>query len=645
MKCKKCGEELPDKARFCLACGVPVEDVPEPRRLEEPLDPLAAGAVPLVPIAPPPRAYKPEHKAMRSASARGERRVISVPPEVAERAERAERGFVLPFGDRIAKAARAAKSASEDEKPEVKDDAAEEVLAAEVEAVTEDAAVEQQPESAEEVTSSEKDAEKPEDEKPGEPEGSDDDAPTDDEVEQIAPAPVALEDGGLDDEAEGEPEAADEADPDAENNEDAEVAAAPEAAEVAETPETPKAAKVPVVPEVAKVPVAPEVDEADAEALVATAPMTPASSGDDVPAESDADTTENVKAGHAAPPPADDEAPEPPAPETDDSFEPEFEPEPKPARRSVLSRLRGPELVLAGVLLVAAVIVVTLLAGLATSWIGPFSPAPEEAPKVQPPSSGSIEPITDEEEPEEDGLPDGAPEPRATVAEYSWQELSQISALIAGAATDDEASQLARDYTLCAADGTLDGTQTKDLTLSDGTVVPVAVAGFRHDSRADGSGVAGITFVARAPMAEQAYNESGEAISWEDAPIRSWANQSLMAELPAELAELVVPVTKATNMPGGGQCQTSDSLWLLSLTEVSGTATDGLAAEGSQYQVFADMGVGRGTTEFLSISDDFWWLRSPSTDSRWQQTVTPDGSPNYGRNPSYDFGVVAGFCL
>ena len=118
MKCKKCGEELPDRAQFCFVCGTPIEDVPEPRRLEEPLDPLAAGAVPLVPIAPPPRAYKFEPKAMRSASARGERRVITVSPEVAKRAERAERGFVLPFGDRADKSARAAVPVPADEKVE-----------------------------------------------------------------------------------------------------------------------------------------------------------------------------------------------------------------------------------------------------------------------------------------------------------------------------------------------------------------------------------------------------------------------------------------------------------------------------------------------------------------------------------------------
>ena len=29
MKCKKCGEELPDRARFCLICGTPVDQASE----------------------------------------------------------------------------------------------------------------------------------------------------------------------------------------------------------------------------------------------------------------------------------------------------------------------------------------------------------------------------------------------------------------------------------------------------------------------------------------------------------------------------------------------------------------------------------------------------------------------------------------
>lgn len=598
MKCKKCGEELPERARFCFVCGAPVEDVPEPHRLEEPLDPLAAGAVPLVPIAPPPRAYKFEPKAMRTVTARGERRPAGVSPEAAERAERAERGFVLPFGDRAEKAARSAAFVSADEEAED-----EKPVVEEAGAVT---AEEPQAEVEKDLSS------EPGDEKDGESERHDDEVVlADGEQDDAAPEDVAA-DGA--DEPEPAAEGAEGEEP--EELEKPEDFVAPEAIEDGfEEPE----ATAPIALESLA---APEDDEADAPA-------------------SGLDATEDLKAARVAPAPEPEPAAEPPAAPAPAPAEEEPERQGRAARRR---GLRGPELVLAGVMLVAAVVVVVLLAGLATSWIGPFSPAPEEAPKVQPPSDGDVEPIDEEDE---EAPSAGAPEPKATVADYSWQELSQISALIADAATDEEGLQIAREYHLCNDDGTLDGTQTKEVALSNGTSVPFAVAGFRSDERADGSGVAGITFVARAPLATEAYNASGAIVSWEDCTLRSWMNQSLMAELPAELADLIVPVTKVTNVPNGGgsQCETTDTLWLLSRSEMGGTMSGGQTAEGDQYQIFSDAGVEWQASSFLAISDDYWWQRGPGSDTRWQQTVGPDGSMSTGRTPSYVFGVVAGFCL
>ena len=78
MRCKKCGAELPDGARFCYMCASPVEpeegekntqtapdpaeaggagaaraeEIPSPVKLE---GPLPVGAVPFVPMAPSPR--------------------------------------------------------------------------------------------------------------------------------------------------------------------------------------------------------------------------------------------------------------------------------------------------------------------------------------------------------------------------------------------------------------------------------------------------------------------------------------------------------------------------------------------------------------------------------------------------------------
>ena len=643
MKCKKCGEELPKRARFCFACGAPIEDVPEPHRLEEPLDPLAAGAVPLVPIAPPPRAYKFEPKAMRSASARGERRVMQISPETAERAERAERGFVFPFADRIDKASRAEKVVPEDEA------VAEEVAAEEIESVPTDA-----PAASEEIRddSPVTAEDEPSVAEAGEPEAKTDEAPepadeearpaTDEAQEDESDEEVSPEEQVAEPEEESEPEQPVDEPEDDEPEEP--VVEASEKDEADEEPvveertvEVPAVEQTPVEDEAAEDDVSDDVekDEALEDADVTAALNTERVSAAATDAKDDLDL-DAVGAGGSSEP----------------------EPAPKPASSPIaflqghLHSLKGPELAFAGVMLAVAVIIVVLLAGLATSWIGPFSPAPEEAPKVQPPSDGSIEPIG-EDDAEEEGLPEDAPEARATVADYSWEELSQISELIASADTDEDAEELAQNYNLCASDGSLDGTQTKDLELADGTVVSVAIAGFRQDSRADGSGVAGISFIAQEPVTNLAIDPSGETPAWGETSLFSWLNEDLLDELPEELAEAIVPVTKTSNTRGGSQEETTETLWLPSFSELAGEPVSGSSlygvytSEGEQYQLFSDQGINSMSYGSLALSDgQYWWTRSVDiTGLDGYASVSPDGNPYWTRNTAQPLAVLPGFCL
>lgn len=515
MKCKSCGEELPERARFCPACGAPAEGVPAPKRLEEPLDPLAAGAVPMVPVAPPPRAYRVEPRAVRAAAARGERRVLR--PSSMRPAE----GRFVPA----------------EKGPEAEKDVAVEKTVA---------------------------------------------------------------------------------------------------------PEKTVAAEKDVAPELVEEQVAAEA--AVAEVPCEDAPEAEANVVQEAGVDADADKT-------AVNEPLAAESEEPPATEPEFEPEPPAEPEPAPAagpRPSLADRIReipGPRPVLLAVAILVVVAVVGVLVAAAVGPFGPFAPRDDSAPVVQPPSDGSIPPLdSEDEQPEEEPAAEpGELVARASVEEYSWDELAQISALIAEAPSDEEALEIAAEYHLCLEDGTLDGTQTKELELTDGTTVSVAVAGFRHDERADGSGAAGITFVTLGSVGKQAFDPSGEATTWEDSPLRSWMNQSLMGELPEGLADLVVPVTKETNTPSGGRTQTQDSMWLLSGTEIAGLANNG-DPEGEQYQLFSDRGVS-GESSFLGFCDDYWWMRGPSPDPQWQGAVTADGSPFSGRNTIYEFNVVAGFCL
>ena len=553
MRCKKCGEELPERARFCLICGAPTEGVPEPKRLEEPLDPLAAGAVPLVPVAPPPRAYSLDPR-IRRAAARGDRRstlpsirpqepVVGKPePEPEEKkAEKVEKTTPAPEPE--------TKKPEKDERPEATEETPD-TEAAEVTEVTQPLDLKKE--------KPEKDVER-EQAPETESEPAADDAAT-----EAAPTP-ADEDASESDAAPAEPE--------------------PESAPAAE-----------------KAAAAAKSAAHGASTLVKGVGSHLASAGRQL----------------------------------------------RNGGRMIASGFEGSHVpalaVVAGVLVVLALVGVVLV-GLGTSWLGPFAPRGEEPPVVQPPSDGSIPPLEADDE-EAEAEEDDELVVRDALADYSWTELSRIAELIADASSDEEGIAVANEYNLCGKDGSLDDSQTKDLELGSGTTVPVAIAGFRADERADGEGVAGITFVAREPMATEAYNSSGAITSWEDCSLRSWMNDSLLDELPEDLAERVVPVTKLTNVPSGGsQCETTDSLWLLSRSEMGGVTSGGMASEGDQYRLFSDAGVDWQASSFLAISDDYWWQRGPGSDTRWQQTVGPDGNMSTGRTPSYEFGVVAGFCL
>ncbi|MBE5023272.1 zinc ribbon domain-containing protein [Olsenella sp. DSM 107455] len=605
MKCKNCGEELPERARFCYACGTPVEDVPAPKRLEEP---LAAGAVPLVPLAPPPRAYRMESRAARAA-ARGDRRLAravtrALGTDADEQKKDAEpKKDELGEKDAATEAAVEETAAEKDVAVEAEPTVEKDVTSEVEEDVTTEAeeTAEQAPEAEEDVEAAEDAPEEAVEEEPG-PEGAD-------EAEEAAVAEDAPEPEGAD-EPEEEPEA-EATEPEADAAEEDVADDEPAGPEPAAEPE-PDAAE-------------PEPSAAEKTAAGATALLhriSEAASEDVIPA---------AKRGLSA---------------TKDTLSTAGEDLSAVGGRlsEYVKEMQGPRPVIIGIAVVALAVAIGALVWFGTSPLGPFAPRDENVPVVQPPSDGSIPPLEDDSEEAEEPAEEEPSElaPRASVAEYSWDELSQVSALIAAAPSDEEAVAIATEYHLCTDDGKLDGTQTKELELTDGTKVTVAVAGFRHDEKADGSGVAGVTFVTLGSIGKQAYNPSGDVTAWEDSPLRSWMNQSLMGELPEGLADLIVPVTKATGTPSGDLSETSDSMWLLSATELAGLATNG--EEGSQYQLFSDQGV-EGQSSVLKLCDDYWWLRGLTSDGQWQRTVDKDGSPSSGRNSLYEFDVVAGFCL
>ena len=258
-------------------------------------------------------------------------------------------------------------------------------------------------------------------------------------------------------------------------------------------------------------------------------------------------------------------------------------------------------------------------------------------------------------------------EQTGSVNAYSWDELSRISAEIAEASDENAALEVAKKYHLCKEDGTLDGTQTKDVTLPDGSVGQVQIVGFAHDNKR-GGGKAGITFIFKDAVAEHNMNsEETNTGGWEASGMRSWLNSDFLEKLPdKDLRSAIVEVDKRTNNAGKAEdassvTETSDKLWLLSSREICGDidwysggnakCNDVLNAEGEQYKLFRDTKINKdGKNNILAKSYGGkacnWWGRSSSSHAaNGFRSVHSDGSPNHGGKASIVYAVVPGFCI
>ena len=262
--------------------------------------------------------------------------------------------------------------------------------------------------------------------------------------------------------------------------------------------------------------------------------------------------------------------------------------------------------------------------------------------------------------------------------DYSWDELAEVADLIAQAPSDEEGRAVADEWGVHVGD-------ERPLELSDGIQARLVVVGIRHDARADGTGVAGLTLLA-SPIALQPMNASDtNAGGWEASALRAWLATDGRDLLPEDLSSHLVEVTKMTNNVGvtsdaASVTATADALWPFSLAEVCGpvdlfateygaevrartyyqdyTVYDTLLTqEGTQYEYFAEAGV----TDLADASGVLaqryggaaaaWWYRSsyPYTfgagDEYFFYQVMESGYPSTVGYASQPVGVVVGMCL
>ena len=211
---------------------------------------------------------------------------------------------------------------------------------------------------------------------------------------------------------------------------------------------------------------------------------------------------------------------------------------------------------------------------------------------------------------------------------------------------------------------------TKDITLSTGETITVAIIGFDHDDLSDGSGKAPITVAMKNLLATEYRmnatntNEGG----WNESEMRTSTMATLLSQLPSDLQSVIKEVNKKATAGSKSENITTsaDKLWLFAISEIfSATGIENSVrpeikdyaniykAEGTQYEYYENLiGDNRGTSSLLikklsngNGSASIWWLRSPSVISIYSfHCINSQGDVLYGNASPLD-GVCFGFCI
>lgn len=159
----------------------------------------------------------------------------------------------------------------------------------------------------------------------------------------------------------------------------------------------------------------------------------------------------------------------------------------------------------------------------------------------------------------------------------------------------------------------------------------IDIIGKHHDTYADGSGTAPLTFQMHDCYAT-GYKMNGTATNsggWESGYMRlTCLPDNFFVHLPTEVQEGIKEVNKLTSAGGGSSTitTTADKLFLLSEVEVFGYVNFSKSGEGTQYAYYS---AGNSKVKKKSGSADYWWLRSP-------RGSNSSGFCDVGRTGGYD---------
>ena len=190
--------------------------------------------------------------------------------------------------------------------------------------------------------------------------------------------------------------------------------------------------------------------------------------------------------------------------------------------------------------------------------------------------------------------------------------------------------------------------EAKNLVLTTGEVVPVAIGDFYHNtiSGTDDTAAIAFTFVdclnTKYKMNESETNQGG----WEGSNMRKKHMPNILATFPAELtasnAIKYVDVLASTGSASTPVISSSDRLRLHSVTELNGIASYA-AIEGTVYPYYESLSDLR---KYINGSSVNYWTRTPFTDNAESFQYHPHYYANrhfLGNNAAAEFGVACAF--
>lgn len=211
--------------------------------------------------------------------------------------------------------------------------------------------------------------------------------------------------------------------------------------------------------------------------------------------------------------------------------------------------------------------------------------------------------------------------------------------------------------------------KTITYTTTSGSVEhTVEIIGFDHDDVAEeeleayGRSKAGITCLVTNCVAtgrmHGSLTSSSATVGWSGSSMRTSTLADIYeSSIPSDLKDVIIPVSKltkiakmvTTNITGNKDDPTTDTLFLLSETEVFGSETKSYGVEGAQYSYF---GTANNRKKTYNSTNCAWWLRSPEgySTTKFCYVGTGGAISTIASNSTmvalvYHLGIAFAFCV